>query len=481
MTTQNSPASAESQKRPTRPENAGGELKSGFNIGSETFLDKIRQTQIIEYSPDTYKGKTQFEAYVIANPYLNGAKPPKGDFGVRVRCRIDEIYKHLPPPKDGKGLTCAETTLYPEFTAESLESIGLPEQPPIGTGLIVEFIDRTQTTLQYGNGRIIGASGKLGNFVTQLKKSPIEEFVENNCREIQRKYNRIQNLNTAKFCTPTQVYDWRIQACLPSGSVSTPVPKPPPETDPIWNEIAGVDEKLPCDVTTVLSRVRKRFNRIAENQTDTQVLAAIKQKIWWHDSTAEAIAKLHPDLRDKTVNMLYLLSTSAKSIIASAPSNVILTQIPSRDGVRSLERQMQVYAKGRLPAGTKLPGGLVVEEAGCVVGTPKCKFSNATEGQSYHNFGLAFDVYPLNQAQNLKPGQTGNQPIQSGYQFANEIQVPKSHPVWDLIVTAGKQQGLVDGRSFNDTPHFQLGRKSTESLRLKVINGQVDSNGYVIL
>ena len=129
MTANNAPAVQESQKRPTRPENAGGELKSGFNIGSETFLDKIRQTQIIEYSPDTYKGKTQFEAFVIANPYLNGAKPQPGDFGVRVRCRIDEIYKHLPPPKDGVGLTCAETTLYPEFTAESLESIGLLEQP----------------------------------------------------------------------------------------------------------------------------------------------------------------------------------------------------------------------------------------------------------------------------------------------------------------------------------------------------------------
>ena len=479
--------SPQSTGRPERSESAGGELKAGLNPNSENLFDKLRQTQIMEYSPDTFKGKTRFEAYVVANPFLNGAKPVPGDYGVRVRCRIDKLYKHLPAPNPGEALSCEITTLYPEFTAENLESIGLSSQPTIGTGLTVEFIDRYQTTLQYGNGRIIGPNGKMGSFVSGMKKSPIDKFVQNNCKELERKYNRIKGLNAEKLCAAGDVYDWRKGACLDPAAVLDTIPPPPPETDPVW---APNPE---CDKSYVLQQVRSLFD--GPSDTPAKTLEEIKKKIWWSDASVKAIARLHPAIRDKVINMMVLLVDNPKRVLPSAPGP-LYTQVFSTGGFRTLDDQLGIWSKGNLPPGTVLPNGFVVPDNTCVPGTPKCRVvTNATEGESYHNFGLAVDIWPMQKPQRQKPGDrplrrtpskdedaSQNQGRRSAYTVPkNAHNTPASHPLWELIGAAGLSFGLDWGKRFKDISHWQIDNKpSLKGLRLKVINGQTN-NGYVIL
>jgi hypothetical protein len=490
MTTESAPPSSPSSKRPVRPDNAGGELKSGLNINSENIFDKLRETQIIEYSPDTYKGKTRFEAYVISNPYAGGEKPLAGDYGVRVRCRIDELYKHLPPPDPGTPLSCEVATLYPEFVAESLEAVGLTAQPQVGTGLTVEFVDRFQTTLQYANGRIIGPNGKIGAFVSKAKKSPIEEFVKNNCKELERKYNRIQILDAAKMCTNGEVFDWRKPDCFDPQKVIDEIPPPPPENDTAW----APDPE--CDKSYVLEQVRARFDQAA-GQTPADVLKEIKKKIWWDDKTAEQISRLHPGFRDKVVAMMVQLVENPKSLLANAPGP-LYTRIYKDGGTRTLAQQTQLWSRGRLAPGTRLPNGVVVPDNVCDPSSSDCKIvSNATEGESLHNFGLAVDLWPMQKATNSKPGKPENKRVNKGdrgqtrskpksaYRIpSNSFQTPASDPCWDLIGAAGNAQGFYWGRNFSglgDTPHFQLRQHfDLEKLRLQVINGQT-KNGFVIL
>ncbi|MEW6374394.1 MAG: M15 family metallopeptidase, partial [Thermodesulfobacteriota bacterium] len=63
--------------------------------------------------------------------------------------------------------------------------------------------------------------------------------------------------------------------------------------------------------------------------------------------------------------------------------------------------------------------------------------TNARPGYSLHNFGLAFDVVPLD----------GGKPIWDS-----------SHPVWQRIGNAGKGVGLEwagEWKKFREYPHFQ--------------------------
>lgn len=86
------------------------------------------------------------------------------------------------------------------------------------------------------------------------------------------------------------------------------------------------------------------------------------------------------------------------------------------EGMRSMARQEQLYARGRTA-----PGKVV---------------TNAQPGQSQHNFGKAFDVC-----------------------FTGPIPYPTDDTKWKAIADIGKTLGLTPGyyfHSFQDKPHFEI-------------------------
>lgn len=129
-------------------------------------------------------------------------------------------------------------------------------------------------------------------------------------------------------------------------------------------------------------------------------------------------------LNSRNVNDLHpyvaKLALELKAACALQGIEIIFTQT-----LRDSEYQDSLYAQGR----TK-PGKVV---------------TNAKGGQSMHNFGLAFDVVPVDDSR---------QPIWDD----------RSH-LWNLIGAEGKRLGLEwggDWVSLKDKPHFQY----TEGLTL---------------
>ena len=114
------------------------------------------------------------------------------------------------------------------------------------------------------------------------------------------------------------------------------------------------------------------------------------------------------------------LAVELKGACALAGIEIIFTQT-----LRDSAYQDRLYAQGRTE-----PGKIV---------------TNARGGQSMHNFGLAFDVVPLD---------SNHQPIWDD-----------KSPLWAKIGQLGKDLGLEwggDWTSLKDKPHFQY----TEGLTL---------------
>src|SRR5208337_955731 len=89
-------------------------------------------------------------------------------------------------------------------------------------------------------------------------------------------------------------------------------------------------------------------------------------------------------------------------------------------GLRSWNDQDKLYQQGRTT-----PGKIV---------------TNAPAGTSWHNFGLAVDIVPMDQ-----------DPPQPDWDT--------SHPVWQRLIAVGESLGLYSGSEFahiKDEPHFQL-------------------------
>ena len=108
------------------------------------------------------------------------------------------------------------------------------------------------------------------------------------------------------------------------------------------------------------------------------------------------------------------VADKAQQLIAFAQAEGIELLVTST--LRTFEEQAELFAKGRT--------------------TPGPKVTNAKPGESWHNFGLAFDVVPL----------------------INGKAVWDS-PFWERIGALGKQVDLVwggDFRSFKDRPHFEF-------------------------
>ena len=102
---------------------------------------------------------------------------------------------------------------------------------------------------------------------------------------------------------------------------------------------------------------------------------------------------------------------------ARAGIAVLVTQ-----GLRTWEEQDALYAKGR----TAPPVG------------KKYIVTNAKGGQSYHNFGLAFDIVVLD--------------------AVGKADLDTKHPAWTRAAEFGKSLGLEwggDWKTLKDFPHFQ--------------------------
>ena len=150
------------------------------------------------------------------------------------------------------------------------------------------------------------------------------------------------------------------------------------------------------------SYTKKSFN--AENQeADTSIDLSQNDK--------DKINTLHPEIRDNVTNMLQNLRKDEVTVEITL-------------AYRSYEEQDALYAKGRDEKGEVIDASKVV--------------TNAKGGQSYHNFGLAFDltVYDKNGKKDWN----------------------KDSDAWKKVIAEGKRQGFDAGAEwidFPDLPHFE--------------------------
>jgi len=105
------------------------------------------------------------------------------------------------------------------------------------------------------------------------------------------------------------------------------------------------------------------------------------------------------------------LVAKIKNLIANAHAKGL--NIKLQEGMRSFERQNELYAQGRTKPGSKV--------------------TKAKGGQSFHNYGTAVDVV-----------------------FHGALPYAETH-AWDKLGEAGEAAGLAWGGHWGDRPHFELG------------------------
>lgn len=147
----------------------------------------------------------------------------------------------------------------------------------------------------------------------------------------------------------------------------------------------------------------------------------------WDSKTDVIISRLHPLLRP----------------IASKFVNEVESKLKIRlritDGLRTFEEQNNLYAQGRTKAGKVV--------------------TKAKGGQSYHNYGLAFDCY-----------------------LTKNGKVTFLKPVNSEIAKIGEDLGLEWGgkwKTIKDYPHFQLNKGTTKELFALYSAKKIDKDGYV--
>lgn len=149
----------------------------------------------------------------------------------------------------------------------------------------------------------------------------------------------------------------------------------------------------------------------------------------WDAKTDAKIQTLHPKLR----------------AIASKFVNEVQKRLGHKiritDGYRTFAEQDKLYAQGRTTSGKKV--------------------TNAKGGQSYHNYGLAFDCY-----------------------FTENGKITFAKAINSEVAKIGEELGLEWGgrwTSIKDMPHFQLTKGSVSQLLALHNAGKKDASGYVIV
>lgn len=171
----------------------------------------------------------------------------------------------------------------------------------------------------------------------------------------------------------------------------------------------------------------KKRKQIKKMAMDT--LNWIKEKTWDYHSDRR-INTLHPSIRAK-----------AKEFIIRAEKELGI-KLRITAALRTWEEQNEIYAKGRTASGKVV--------------------SWAKAGQSYHNYGLAFDLVEIANGTALW-----------------------TNPNWEKIGELGESIGFVWGGRWKgrkiDRPHFQMtfGKHHTELAEL--YKASKKDNGYVDL
>lgn len=166
--------------------------------------------------------------------------------------------------------------------------------------------------------------------------------------------------------------------------------------------------------------------------------------------TLDRIQLMHPDVRTE-------ISAIYNAIDAALTGKAICRFAYT---LRTYKEQNDLFALGRTvvnPNGksAKVPKGSIV--------------TNAKGGQSYHNFGLAFDIVLLKDTK-------GNGKFDSASWETNVDFDGDGKPDWREIVTIAKQFGWEWGGDwkFTDMPHFQKTfGKSVADLAKMVADGKV--------
>ena len=104
------------------------------------------------------------------------------------------------------------------------------------------------------------------------------------------------------------------------------------------------------------------------------------------------------------------IKTRAERLLAKAKEQGLNIRIT--ETFRSVKKQDEYYNKGRTSSGSKV--------------------TNAKGLQSYHQYGLAFDV-----------------------SFVGSNAYPNDNAIWEKLGKIGESLGLVWGGRFNDKPHFE--------------------------
>jgi phage tail protein X len=172
------------------------------------------------------------------------------------------------------------------------------------------------------------------------------------------------------------------------------------------NRIADPD-RLRVGQALVIPDLDTAAAALRHDSTETPVAAALTPRL--QSLNQERLAQLHPGLARRGHSMVELC--------ALAGIGVLVTQ-----GLRSWAEQEALYARGRTapPIG---PGYIVTKARG---------------GQSFHNFGLAFDIVVLD--------------------AVGKADWDDSHPAWRKAARLGKSVGLAwggDWKGFKDRPHFE--------------------------
>jgi peptidoglycan LD-endopeptidase CwlK len=154
--------------------------------------------------------------------------------------------------------------------------------------------------------------------------------------------------------------------------------------------------------------------------------------------TMERIAMMHPKLRKEASEIYETILNELKSDVQCRFSHTL----------RTFAEQKELYSLGRTKAGKII--------------------TNAREGFSYHNYGLAIDIV-------LIKGKVAIWDVESDFDGDGKSD-------WMEIVQIFKEYGWEWGGDwkFIDKPHFQktLGY-SVRSLYNMYMSGKVDSNNYV--
>lgn len=149
----------------------------------------------------------------------------------------------------------------------------------------------------------------------------------------------------------------------------------------------------------------------------------------WDRYTDRRITFLHPIIRDRVTAFINKADKELE----------IKLRITSDGHLRSFKKQDELYAQGRSTSGNII--------------------TNAKAGESYHNYGLAFDLVEIKDGKALW-----------------------NNPNWNKIGELGKSFGFNwggDWRSFKDYPHFELSSGfDLADLKWKYLNGDT-TNNYV--